>query len=61
MNTNLTQFGFEMSEIWPFEVNTTVLALKVCLTPARHIARVKLQQIIKQLWRRLNTQPNDLI
>ncbi len=61
MNINLTQFGFEMSKIWPFEVNTIVLALKVCLSPARHIARAKFQQIIKQLWRCLNTQPNDLI
>ena len=47
MNINLTQSGFEMSAIWPFEVNTTVLALKVCLSPARHVAWAKLQQIIK--------------
>ena len=30
LNTNLIQLRFEMSEIWQFEVDTTILCLKLC-------------------------------
>lgn len=45
-NTNLTQFRFEMSEIWPFEVDITTLSPRFCTT----LARLKLPQIVNWLW-----------